>query len=101
MDQETPLDARGAPPPPDAVPPTMPAEARTARSALAPEDYPAPGDEAAEGVPPGTAPEVQPALGTSETMAPATGVHTPDVGEGGAEFDTAATPLPGRTDYAR
>jgi hypothetical protein len=52
-------------------------------------------------LPPGTGPEVPPALGTSETMTPVLGVHTPDVGEGGRDFDTAATPLPGRTDHGR
>ena len=96
-----PLDALGALPLPDAAPATMPAEARLRRvGPPAPDDYPAP-EEAAFGVPPGTAPDVPPALGTSETMAPAIGVHTPDVGDGGRDLDTAATPLPGRTDYNR
>lgn len=57
--------------------------------------------DAIDSVPLGTAPEVLPALGTSETMKPVMGVHTPDVGEGGRDFDTAATPLPGRTDHGR
>jgi hypothetical protein len=53
------------------------------------------------GVPADTAPEVPPMLGTSETMAPVDGVHTPAVGPGGEDFDTDATPLPGRTDHSR
>ncbi|WP_035857113.1 hypothetical protein [Cryptosporangium arvum] len=83
----------------DGPPPTMPAEARTGYAEKpAPEDYPPSGEG---GVPPGTAPEVEPALGTSESMAPVDGVHTPDVGAGGQEFDTSATPLPGRADHSR
>ncbi|MFG1923678.1 hypothetical protein [Cryptosporangium sp. NPDC048952] len=81
------------------LPPTMPAEARTGYAEKpSPEDYPPSGEG---GVPDDTAPEVAPALGTSESMAPVEGVHTPDVGAGGREFDTAATPLPGRTDHSR
>ncbi|SHM32933.1 hypothetical protein [Cryptosporangium aurantiacum] len=85
----------------DGPPPTMPDEARTGYpDAPSPEDYPAPAAKAG-GVPHGTAPEVTTAPGTSETMLPVDGVHTPDVGPGGQEFDTDATPLPGRTDHAR
>lgn len=81
------------------LPPTMPDEARTGYpDAPAPEDYPPRGEP---GLPAGTAPDVAPALGTSESMRPVDGVHTPDIGPGGEQFDTEATPLPGRTDHAR
>ncbi|GAA0279377.1 hypothetical protein [Cryptosporangium japonicum] len=81
------------------LPPTMPAEARTGCDEKpAPEDYPASGEG---GVPAGTAPEVEPALGTSESMAPVDGVHTPDVGPGGEQFDTDSPPLTQRPEAAR
>ena len=88
------------------LPPTMPEEARTGYAeAPAPEDYPVGSDpdlaEKAGGVPAGTAPEVTTAPGTSESMLPVDGVHTPDVGPGARDFDSDATPLPGRTDHAR
>jgi hypothetical protein len=88
------------------LPPTMPEEARTGYAdPPTPEDYPVGSDpeltEKAGGVPAGTAPGVAPAPGTSEAMRPVDGIHTPDVGPGGEQFDTAATPIPGRTDHSR
>jgi len=50
--------------------------------------------EKAGGVPAGTAPEAPAALGTSESLAPVSGVHTPDAGPSGDDFDTDARPLP-------
>jgi len=47
-------------------------------------------------VPGGTAPAVQASFGTSETMQPVQGVHTPEVGPGGEDIDTAAHVTPGR-----
>lgn len=90
---------------PDAPPPTMPAEARRGwPPPPPPPDAPmtrADGEPLSGGVPPGTAPEVPAAEGTSEDTAPTVGEHTPDVRPGGADFDTAAQPLPGRSDSAR
>jgi hypothetical protein len=85
------------------LPPTMPDEARTGEGeAPDPEDYPVGSDSGkAGGVPADTAPEVPAALGTSESMAPVDGVHTPDVGPGGEQFDTAARPLTQRPASAR
>lgn len=98
---DAPLDALGGLPLPAAAPPTMPAEARLGRiGPPTPDDYPS-ADKTGTGVPPGTAPGVPPALGTSETMAPAIGVYQPDVGDGGRDLDTSATPLPGRIDHNR
>ena len=84
------------------LPPTMPDEARTGDGEAAdPEDYPVGGSGKAGGVPAGTAPDVPAALGTSESMAPVDGVHTPDVGPGGEQFDTASRPLTQRPEAAR
>ncbi|MFI5957232.1 hypothetical protein [Cryptosporangium sp. NPDC051539] len=81
------------------LPPTMPEPARTGEGEQAdPVDAPAGG---AGGVPPGTAPEVAAALGTSESLEPVDGVHTPDVGPGGEQFDTASRPLTQRPEAAR
>jgi hypothetical protein len=90
----------------DGPPPTMPEEARTGYAeAPAPEDYPVGSDpdlaEKAGGVPRGTAPEVTTAPGTSESMRPVDGVHTPDVGPGGRDIDTASPPLTQRSETAR
>ncbi|TQS44314.1 hypothetical protein [Cryptosporangium phraense] len=83
----------------DGPPPTMPSEARTGAVEQAdPVDASADG---AGGVPPGTAPEVEAALGTSESLKPVDGVHTPDIGPGGEDIDTAEWPLAGRPDAAR
>ena len=49
------------------------------------------------GAPQRTVPDVPPAQGTSEAMRPVQGVHTPDVGPGGDDVDTARRPMPGRT----
>ncbi|GAA3391107.1 hypothetical protein [Cryptosporangium minutisporangium] len=88
------------------LPPTMPEEARTGYAdAPTPEDYPVGSDpdlaEKAGGVPAGTAPEVTTAPGTSESMRPVEGVHTPDVGPGGRDIDTASRPLTQRPEAAR
>jgi len=88
------------------LPPTMPEEARTGYAEPpAPEDYPVGSDpdlaQKAGGVPAGTAPEVATALGTSESLPPVDGVHTPDVGPGGEQLDTASRPLTQRPEAAR
>lgn len=87
-------------PPPDAPPPTMPESARVggtpppppARANVEDPD----GERLAGGIPPGTGPEVVAPLGTSEEASPADGVHTPDVGPGGEDLDTASPPLASR-----
>lgn len=53
------------------------------------------------GVPERTVTDVTPAPGTSEAMAPVEGVHTPDAGPGGEQFDTAAPAVPNRTTDSR
>ncbi len=53
------------------------------------------------GVPGRTVTDVTAAPGTSEGMAPVQGVHTPDAGPGGAQFDTDQPPVPGRTTGSR
>ncbi len=46
-------------------------------------------DRPQAGVPDGTATDKTPALGTSEELEPVQGVHTPGIGPGGADMDTA------------
>jgi hypothetical protein len=82
-------------------PDTMPEEARTGW-AEQPDPADAPLEEETRtevpgGVPEGTAPEVPSALWSSEAMQPVDGVHTPDVGPSGEDFDTDARPLPNRS----
>jgi hypothetical protein len=48
------------------------------------------------GAPERAVPDVPPAHGTSEELPAVAGVHTPDVGPGGEQFDTAEHPSPGR-----
>jgi len=45
-------------------------------------------DRAQAGAPDNTVTDLTPALGTSETMEPIQGVHTPDVGSSGEQIDT-------------
>lgn len=98
---EVDADQRVAPlPPPDAPPPTMPAEVRKGHEPPPPPGHAgrhrADGERKAGGIPPGTGPEVAAPLGTSEDEAPADGVHAPDVGPGGEDLDTATPPLASR-----
>jgi hypothetical protein len=91
--------ATGRLPLPDGPPPTMPVEARTGGpTPPPPPDAPA---EGAGGVPAGTAPEGGAAPGSSEELPPTQGVHRPDAGPGGDDLDTAARPLPNRSDADR
>ncbi|MDQ6876054.1 MAG: hypothetical protein M3042_13465 [Actinomycetota bacterium] len=53
------------------------------------------------GVPERSVTDVTPAPGTSEEMAPIEGVHTPEVGPGGEQFDTAEPAVPNRTTDSR
>ncbi len=45
--------------------------------------------------------DIAAAPGTSESMVPVQGVHTPDAGPGGAQFDTDQPGVPGRTTGSR
>jgi len=86
-------------PEPEAVPPTMPEQARTGWAPPPPPPRASAGPAADErgpaGAPPGTVPEVPPAPGTSEELPPVA-PHTPDVGPDGADLDTSERPVPGR-----
>ncbi len=54
-------------------------------------------DRPQAGVPDGTVTDETPALGTSEVLSPVQGVHTPDVGPGGEQFDTEEPGAANRT----
>lgn len=92
---------------PDTVPPSQPDADTPAGSTDEPDDPTAgAGGHAATdrpqvGAPEGTLPDAPAAEGTSEAAEPVQGVHTPDVGPGGEQVDTAATPVPGRTEGSR
>ena len=89
----------------DVPPPTMPESVRAGGDPPPPpgsgEQYRPDGERKAGGIPPGTGPQVPAPLGTSEDRPPETGVHTPDVGEGGDDMDTASPPLASRPGTAR
>ena len=90
---------------PDEPPPTMPESAREGVDPPKPPGYVAKhradGERKAGGIPPGTGPEVPAPEGTSEDEPADQGIHAPDVGPGGADFDTSSPPLAGRPDSAR
>jgi hypothetical protein len=92
-------------PEPDLPPPTMPAEAHIGRPPPPPPaDADQRGDDGellAGGIPPGTGPEVPAAPGTAEAAEPDLGVHSPDAGPGGADFDTDEDPLASRPRSSR
>lgn len=58
-------------------------------------------EQAQAGVPERGVTDVTAAPGTSEALPPVEGVHVPDTGPGGADFDTDQSPLPGRTTDSR
>lgn len=92
---------------PDVVPPSLPAADTPAGATDEPDDPTAgAGEHAATdrpqvGAPERAVPDAPPATGTSEAAEPVQGVHTPDVGPGGEQVDTATTPVPGRTQGSR
>lgn len=92
---------------PQLVPPSQPAADTPAGSTRDPDDPTAGAgthavtDRPQAGVPERAVPEAPAADGTSEAVEPVQGVHTPDVGPGGEQFDTGSTPLPGRTQGSR
>jgi hypothetical protein len=90
---------------PDEPPPTMPESAREGGPPPPPPGYAgkhrAGGERAAGGIPPGTGPDVPAPEGTSEDKPADEDIHTPDVGPGGDDFDTASPPLTSRPDTAR
>jgi hypothetical protein len=65
------------------------------------DEHRADGERAAGGIPPGTGPDVAAPYGTSEDKPADEGIHTPDVGPGGDDLDTASPPLAGRSEGAR
>jgi hypothetical protein len=91
--------------PPDAPPPTMPESARTGGPPPPPPSHTGKHlsdvERAAGGIQPGSGPEVPAPEGTSEDKPADEGIHTPDVGPGGDDFDTASPPLAGRPGSAR
>lgn len=62
---------------------------------------PAGGEPEQVGGPQRSLPDVPSAPGTSAAAAPVEGVHTPAVGPGGRDVDTADRPVPGRTAQSR
>jgi len=62
---------------------------------------PAGGEPEQVGAPQRSLPDVPSAPGTSAAAAPVEGVHTPAVGPGGRDVDTADRPVPGRTAQSR